>query len=91
MNKTIVKINDTYQIEIDDLNHTLMKFTEGGEVISRGKYEGQITKDKWSVVGHYPNIQHCLRKVAQLSTLDGSTVSVEEYIKKLDKLLGEIK
>lgn len=91
MNKTTVKINDTYQIEIDDLNHTLMKFTEGGKVISKGKYEGQLTKDNWSVVGHYPNVQHCLRKVVQLSALDGSTVSVEEYIQKLDILLGEIK
>lgn len=78
--------NKDFKVEIDNLNHTLCRFTPGGEVIKTGKYKGELTKDSWKVVGYYPNLEQAVEKTLRLLFIDGLPDELD-----LNKPLGEFK
>jgi len=86
---TIVNINEKYRVNIDEWNHTLEKFREGG-IITVGKNIGQMRESTWETEGYYPSLRQCLRRVCVLESLDGNTISLAEYIDKLELLLGAL-
>ena len=45
-----------FRIRLNDpLNWVIEKYSPGGEVISRGKFVGKLTKEAWKIVGYYCN------------------------------------
>lgn len=86
---TIVNINERYRVNIDEWNHTLEKFREGG-IITVGKNAGQVREDTWETIEYYPSLRQCLRRVCVLESLDGNPISLAEYIEKLELLLGAL-
>lgn len=73
---TTVTINEQYCVEIDAFNHTLYE-----------NYKSE--KDgspKRRFIGYYPDLKWCLRKVTFLSSLTGEELSLDSYIKRLEKL-----
>jgi hypothetical protein len=50
----------------DALNWVIERFQEGGQEITRGRYVGQLTKEKWddvNPVGYFPNLKHATRRM----------------------------
>jgi len=88
---TTVDINEKWRIQIDELNHTLERFNEGGVVIPNGKYKGQLTKATWEVVGYYPNLLQCLRAVVRVEATAIPETDLNSYITRLERLNEEIK
>jgi len=88
---TTVTINEKWRIQIDELNHTLEKYSEGGTVIPNGKYKGQLTKSTWETVGYYPNLLQCLRAVVRMEATLLPETDLNGYITRLERLNEEIK
>lgn len=87
----IVTINDKWRVSIDDLNHTLERYDEGGTIISKGKYIGQAAKANWITVGYYPNLLQCIRAVVRLEATLLSDTDLNGYIERLERLNEELK
>jgi len=87
---TIVTINEKYRVNVDTWNHTLEVYSEGGEVITQGKYKGQLSKPSWTPEGFYPNLSQCLRRVKQLMALTIPDCTIEEYLIELARLNDEV-
>lgn len=87
---TIVTINEKYRVNVDSWNHTLEVYSEGGEINTKGKYKGQVSHPKWEVVGYFPNLSQCLRRVKQLMALTVPDCSIEEYLIELSRLNDEV-
>ena len=87
---TIVTINEKYRVNIDEYNHTLQQYNEGGSVITQGKYKGQISQPSWTAEGYYPNLPQCLRRVKQLMALTVPDCSVDGYLIELARLNDEV-
>jgi hypothetical protein len=90
LGKQIVDINSIYRVEIDELNHTLQRYVAGGEVITKGKYVGQLTKPKWETVGYFSNMTQVLNEVISLSLIKNDVISIEQYIIRIENLLKEL-
>lgn len=86
---SIVTINNEWRIDIDEWNHTLERYSEGGKVIPNGKYVGQLTKAGWSAEGYYPNVKQCLQRVCTLVASEGGDIDLNAYIQKLEWLYKE--
>lgn len=87
-----IHITEDFKVEVDECNHTLYQYREGGEEVTVGKYKGSISKPKWEVVGYYPNLQQAIRKVIFLKGLTGNeSLTLQECIDRLNIILGEIK
>jgi hypothetical protein len=87
---TTVVINDKWRIAIDEYNHTLERYNEGGFVITFGKGKGTISSPKWEVEGYYPNISQCLRRVVRLEALSMPDCTINDYLMRLERLNEEI-
>lgn len=87
----IVQINEKWRVDIDDLNHTLERFEEGGKILTQGKYKGQISKPSWVFVGYYPNMLQCLREAVRQEAILLPDTDLKGYIERLEKLNEEIK
>lgn len=88
---TTVNINSKWRVHIDDLNHTLEQYDEGGQAIAKGKYQGQLTKPSWNVVGYYPNLLQCLRAAVRVEATLLPETDLNGYIQRLERLNEEIK
>lgn len=86
----IVQINEKWRVDIDDLNHTLECFDEGGKVLTQGKYKGQSSKPSWNFVGYYPNMLQCLREVVRREATLLPDTDLNGYIERLERLNEEI-
>jgi hypothetical protein len=87
----MVTINDKWRVSIDDLNHTLERYDEGGKVISVGKYSGQLSKPSWTIHGFYPNMLQCLRAVVRAEAILLPDTDLNGYIERLERLNDEIR
>ena len=87
---TIVTINEKYRVNIDAWNNTLEQYNEGGFEITFGKGKGTISQPKWEVMGYYPNLSQCLRRVKQLMALTVPDCSIESYLIELSRLNEEV-
>lgn len=88
---TIVTINDKWRIRIDEFNHTLEKYLEGGNVITSGTKKGQISEPSWCFQGYYPNLSQCLRAVVRVEATVLSDTDLNGYLTRLEQLQEEIK
>ena len=63
-------MNNTYRIrKRDRYNWTIERWQAGGEVISRGKFAGQVTREGWdetSPVGYYPSLKWAAVKLVDV-------------------------
>jgi hypothetical protein len=87
---TIVTINEKYRVVIDQWNHTLEQYNEGGFEITFGKGKGTLSQPKWEVCGYFPNLSQCLRRVKQLMALTVPDCSIEAYLIELSRLNDEV-
>lgn len=87
---TIVTINEQYRVNVDEYNHTLEKYNEGGFEITFGKGKGTLSQPKWEVVGYFPNLSQCLRRVKQLMALTVPDCSIDDYLIELARLNDEV-
>lgn len=81
---TTIKIDDTYRVEVDSYNFTLIKHLPATE----------IAKAHDKVLGYYPSLHHALigLKREKVAT-DLVNVTIDEYVNELRKLedwTGEI-
>lgn len=83
---TEVTIDEEFKVDVDELNHTLYRYEAGCKVIATGKYKGQLSEPKWVLVGYFPNLEQCLRKIVFLKSLTGEKHNLDEYITRLEKL-----
>lgn len=88
---TTVNINNQWRIHIDELNHTLEHYDQGGIEITVGKYKGQLTKPQWNFIGYYPNILQCLREAVRREATLLPETDLNGYIQRLERLNEEIK
>ena len=88
---SIVTINEKWRICIDEYNHTLERFYEGGVEITKGMLKGLCTKDKWVAFGYYPNISQCLRVVVREEGRSMGDCTIDDYLQRLEWLQEEIK
>ena len=87
----IVTINEKYKVDIDEFNHTLEQYDEGGNLMVNGKYKGDLTKPSWKVIGYFPNMSQVLREVVRIEARNGGDTDLEGYLQRLEKLNEEIK
>ena len=75
-----IRIDDEYRIEIDPLNHTLLKCG----VSNSGK--------EWTrPIGYFSNTANALKAYRDLKCLTaGECESIEEYIHKIEKIDGDV-
>ena len=45
-----ISITEDFKVEVNECNHTLYQYREGGEEVTVGKHKGSISKPKWEVV-----------------------------------------
>lgn len=83
---TIVTINEEWRVDIDQWNHTLERYSKGGEVIPNGKYKGQLSKPSWVTEGYYPNLNQCLKRVRSVLASEGTPTDLNGYIERLERL-----
>lgn len=88
---TTVTINESWRVVIDDWNHTLERFSEGGSVITNGKNKGELSKPTWIFEGYYPNLSQCLRTVVRKDATALPDCDLNAYIERLERLNDEIK
>nr|WP_321314964.1 hypothetical protein [uncultured Ligilactobacillus sp.] len=72
--KTTIRINDTYRVEVDSYNYTLIQHVPE-------------TKTHDVVIGYYPSLHHALigLKREKVAT-ELNELTIDEYIDKLRKL-----
>lgn len=87
---TIVTINDEWRVSIDEWNHTLERYNKGGEVISYGKYKGQVSKPSWTTEGYYPSLNLCLKRIRVILASEGAPTDLNGYIERLERLELEV-
>lgn len=87
---TVVTINEGWRVNIDELNHTLERYSKGGEVIPQGKYKGQLSKPAWVVQGYFPNLTQCLKRVRGVLASEGTPTDLNGYIERLERLELEV-
>ena len=63
MDKLTVTVTDKFKVEIDDNNHTLLEWVEP-TLITVGKYKGNLSEGKWSVIGYYSGMSGALYRLA---------------------------
>lgn len=63
MDKLTVTVTDKFKIEVDDNNHTLLEWVEP-TLITVGKYKGNLSEGKWSVIGYYSGMSGALYRLA---------------------------
>ena len=87
-----ITVTDTFKIKVDNYgNHQPMYFVEGGQVIEKGAYKGQLTKDSWKAADKYfrspaEAIWWGVQEghVGEDLTISGE-VTVKEYLTTLEK------
>jgi hypothetical protein len=82
MSNQTVHINPRFKVEIDKWNHTLLEFIPE-KIIKKGKHAGEISKEKWLVVGYYSNISGVLKKLSACAALDDADCSMIEHCKAI--------
>lgn len=89
----IVNIDEQFRVRVDEMNYTLEKFIPGGKEVKAPKTgEVKITKDKWGIVGYYPNIRQAVHRVIHEKVLcEDKVLTLEGYIDELKNMYGEYK
>ena len=82
MSNQTVHINPRFKVEIDKWNHTLLEFIPE-KIIKKGKHAGEISKEKWLVVGYYSNMSGVLKKLSACAALDDADCSMIEHCKAI--------
>jgi hypothetical protein len=82
MSNQTVHINPRFKVEIDKWNHTLLEFIPE-KIIKKGKHAGEISKEKWLVVGYYSNMSGVLKKLSACAALDDANCSMIEHCKAI--------
>lgn len=88
-----VDIDSEYWVGVDEYNHTLYKHNPGGyEFKDKKSGDVKIKGATDEAIGYYPDMKQCIKKVIELklSTSD-DVVSLEEYLERLDILVGRFK
>ena len=88
---TTVTINEEWRVNIDEFNHTLERYSKGGNLIPNGRYKDQLSKPSWNIEGYYPNLNQCLKRVRTILASEGTDVDLNGYIARLERLELEIK
>jgi hypothetical protein len=88
---TTVTINEKWRVRIDEFNHTLERYLEGGNVITSGTKKGQISEPSWTLQGYYPNLSQCLRAVVRVEATALPDTDLNGYLTRLERLQEEIK
>ena len=80
-----VGINDRYEVEIDENNHTLLEFSDAYH-----KPNGKLVKSRWKVVGYYSSMSNALSAVKNRLILDDKKVGIIEHCMDLVDAAEEI-
>lgn len=79
---TEIRINDKYHVVVDQYNYVLMKKAESPKT----------HKLVDSVVGYFPDMEHCLKAIRRTELTDClETLTLESYLTKLAHLEKTIK
>jgi len=73
-------------IRSDPMNWTIQQKQEAGQPITRGRYAGQLTQERWMDDGHYPSLKEAatalLDKAAGDAMLTEVTTSILDAIER---------
>ena len=50
-------------VGLDDLNVSVELWESGGEVIEKGRYQGQLSQAKWKTLGYFGNFEHACKYI----------------------------
>ena len=74
-------IPNKWIVRIDSLNHQLVKYTEGGKLITKGDNKGQLTEAGWKALGiFHPNMEQSIRKIISLEMEDTHEATLKGYL-----------
>ena len=90
----IINITDTLRINVDNYkNHSPEIYIEGGGVVEKGKYKGNIAKGGWQGSGKYfRRLSEALHWCVENGLVDNDTLvqdrelSVGEYLERLEDI-----
>ena len=80
----MIKINDSYAFEADDLNYILMRKT-----YKRRKENGTwVTTDEetWTIDGYYPNLEQLVKDVTRKELRSTKFKDLDVVLKKVEEL-----
>jgi len=87
----IIQINDTYKIEIDELNKTLFRKV----IRTKRNTEPKETYEAWEVIGYYNNYETIFKKILDIFIIEKisnkKTNEVNELLKAIINSNQEIK
>ena len=89
-----MKINDNYEITVDERNFVLKKYIEAKEKtmkVSDAKDAprvgtGEYTKGSWELIGYYPSLTAALRGYINVETRS-VPMEVNEILRKIDEVM----
>lgn len=85
---TTIYIKDNLKVEIDEYNHTLLKFVPGKPYKDKDTGENKASVDRWNALDYYPNLEQVLHDLVYRFKEYGEVSGVEQY---MDAVATEIK
>ena len=90
----IINVTDKLRIHVDSFkNHQPQYFKEGGEEITFGKHQGQLSKGGWKYIDkHFQKLSQALHWCVENGYADGDAlvndceITVEGYIQRLESV-----
>ena len=85
----MIKINDSYAFEVDDLNYILMRKT-----YKRRKEQGTwVTTDEetWTIDGYYASLEQLLKDVTRKELRSTKFKDLDVVLKKVEELENMVK
>ena len=90
MEPVIVTLGERHRVVIDDLNHTLQEFKP-----SRKMPNGQVSKERWDVLGYYNTLGAIIRRVSRQEGIEPGEYTALEYAnavyEKANELCNEVR